>query len=82
MLKLCLPSSHSIFSLSLTPNTSNCLQPASSVYVCVCVYVLVCLWGLMFDKLMTHLCIIYLLILCVLVSVANMSMKWTCLGLI
>ena len=39
MFKLCLASSHSlrlIFSLSLTPNTSNCLQPASSKSLCVC----------------------------------------------
>ena len=38
--KLCLPSSHSstfTFSLSLTFNTSNCLQPARSKCVCVCV---------------------------------------------
>ena len=40
MLKLCLPSSHSsklTFSLSLTPNTSSCLWPASSESVCACV---------------------------------------------
>ena len=40
MLKLCLPSCHSsrlTFSPSLTPNTSNCLQPAWSKSVCVCV---------------------------------------------
>ena len=53
MLKLCLPSSHSprLF-LSLTPNTSNCLQPASSkslsvclsVCLCLCLYVCVCVW--------------------------------------
>ena len=39
MLQLCLPSSHSsrlTFSLSLTPNTSHCLQPASRK--CVCMY--------------------------------------------
>ena len=41
MLKLCLPSSHSsrlTFSLSLTPDSSNCLQPASSkMCVCMCI---------------------------------------------
>ena len=45
-LRLGLPSSHSSrlsFSLFLTPNTSNCLQPASGKCVCVCVTVCVSL---------------------------------------
>ena len=44
MLRFCLPSSHRSklnCSLSVTPNTSTCLQPASSKRVCVCVCVCV-----------------------------------------
>ena len=44
--RLCLPSSHSsrfTFSLSLTPNTSSCLQPALSKSVCVCACACACM---------------------------------------
>ena len=83
MFKFCLPWSHSsrlIFFLSLTHNTSNCLQPAVSK--CVCVRVCVCVFGRGWEGgrcLMTNLC---MLILHVLMLVFKLNMKCMPLGFI
>ena len=96
MLKLSLTSGHCsglTFPVSHTPNTSSCLQLASSKSLCacvrarafvrecarVCVCVCVCVFG-GGRCLMKNLCV---LILCVLVSVIfNLSVKCTRLGFI
>ena len=73
----CLPSSYSsrrTFSLSLSPNTFNCLQPTSSKCACGCMHVSilgsVCVW------LMTNLCMLILSVSVQLCTIRCVCVCW------